>query len=157
MRSSGSIPVLTTEAIRRSIAIKAKVVSQDEREERGLRTTLNYGHTLAHAIESTTGYTRFLHGEAVAIGMRAAAAISVRLGLLAPEIAARQRALLERYRLPTSADGLDRARIEAGMALDKKVVGKAIRWVLFAGIGQPVLRDDVQPEVISAALDEVLG
>ncbi len=149
-------PETTTEAIRRSVAIKAAVVSRDEREETGLRTKLNYGHTLAHAIESASGYSRFLHGEAVAVGMTAAAEISVRVGLLVPEVADRQRRLLERYHLPTRADGLDRARVEAAMALDKKVEGKAIRWVLLKGVGSPVLRDEVPPEVVAEALDSLL-
>ena len=148
-------PEATTEAIRRSVAIKAQVVSEDEREETGRRTVLNYGHTLAHAIESTTGYVRFRHGEADGIGMTAAAAISAKLGLLLPEVVERQRRLLERFQLPTHAEGLDRERIMAAMALDKKVQGKAIRWVLLEGIGKPVLRDDVPPEVVEAALGEV--
>lgn len=150
-------PEGTTEAIRRSVAIKAAVVSEDEREETGLRTTLNYGHTLAHAIEAASGYARFLHGEAVAVGMAAAAQISCRMGLLSPDVAERQRTLLERYRLPVRAEGLDRANVEAAMSLDKKVRGKAIRWVLLEGVGCPVLRDDVPPGMVAEALGEVLG
>ncbi|HEU4760456.1 MAG TPA: 3-dehydroquinate synthase, partial [Dehalococcoidia bacterium] len=150
-------PEPTTEAIRRSVAIKAAVVSQDELEETGLRTTLNYGHTVGHAIETATGYERFLHGEAIAVGMTAAAAISRRLGLLTPEIAERQRRLLERFGLPTSARGIDRARIAAAIALDKKVQAKAVRWVLLEGVGRPVLRDNVPPDAVEQALDEVLG
>ena len=117
---------------------------------------LNYGHTLAHAIESATAYGRFLHGEAVAIGMMAAARISERLGLLTTDAVERQRSLLEAYRLPVKAEGIDRAGVEAAMALDKKVSGKSIRWVLLEGVGRPVLRDDVPPEVVDAALREVL-
>jgi 3-dehydroquinate synthase len=149
-------PDRTAEAIRRSVVIKAEVVSDDERETTGRRAFLNYGHTLAHAIESTTAYRRFRHGEADGIGMAAAAAISVRMGLLAPADAERQKSLLERFNLPTRAEGLDRDRILAAMALDKKVQGKTIRWVLLEAIGRPVLRDDVPPEVMDAALDEVL-
>ncbi len=132
-------------------------MSEDEREETGLRTTLNYGHTLAHAIESATGYSRFLHGEAVAVGMMAAAAISARLGLLAPEIVERQRRTLQLYKLPVEAKGVDRARIQAAMSLDKKVRGKKVQWVLLERIGRPVLRDDVPPEVVEEALTEVLA
>ncbi len=146
----------TTEAIRKSIAIKARVVSADEREETGERTTLNYGHTLAHAIESATGYSRFLHGEAVAIGIMAAGRISERLGLLSPDAVERQQRLLEAYRLPVRAEGIDRSRVEAAMALDKKVSGKSIRWVLLEGIGRPVLRDDVPKEVVEEAIGKVL-
>ena len=150
-------PEVTTEAVRRSVAIKARIVSEDEREETGLRTTLNYGHTLAHAIESATRYTRFLHGEAVAVGMMAAAGISARLGLLAPEIVERQRRVLQLYKLPVQATGVDRARIKAAISLDKKVRGKRVQWVLLEGIGRPVLRDDVPAGVVEEALTEVLG
>jgi 3-dehydroquinate synthase len=150
-------PDLTTEAIRRSAVIKARVASEDERETKGVRTLLNYGHTLAHAIESTTGYTRYRHGEADGIGMVAAAAMGVRLGMLDPAAADRQRSILERFQLPTSASGLDRDRLKAAMALDKKVQGKVIRWVLLDGIGHAVVRDDVPTEVVDGALDEVLA
>lgn len=150
-------PETTAEAIRRSVVIKADVVGQDEREETGLRMVLNYGHTLAHAIEAATDYGRYLHGEAVAAGMTAAAEISVHMGLLTPEAAARQLRLLKRFGLPVSAGGLDRQRIAGAMALDKKVRGKAVRWVLLEGIGRPAVRDDVPPEVVEAALDTVLG
>ena len=147
---------VTAEAIRRSVAIKARVVSEDEREEKGIRSFLNYGHTLAHAIESTTGYTRFRHGEADGIGMMAAALMSEMMGLLSHDVVERQRRVLERYKLPTHAEGLDRGRITAAIALDKKVVGKAVRWVLLEGIGKPVLRDDVPADVVGRALDAVL-
>lgn len=150
-------PDATTEAIRRSVAIKARVVGEDEREETGVRTTLNYGHTLAHAIETATEYGRFLHGEAVAVGMMAAAGISARLGMISPEIVERQQRLLERYKLPVRAEGIDRVRTVAAMALDKKVRGKRMQWVLLEGIGRPVLRDDVPPDVVEEALGEVLG
>jgi 3-dehydroquinate synthase len=146
----------TVEAVRRSVCIKAEVVGADEFETTGRRSTLNYGHTLAHAIESTTGYARFRHGEADGVGMMAAGSMSVRMGLLAPEVLERQRRVLERYGLPVSADGLDRGRIMAAISLDKKVEGKKVRWVLLEGIGRPVLRDDVPAEIVEAALGEVL-
>jgi 3-dehydroquinate synthase len=146
----------TVEAVRRSVCFKAAVVSEDEFETTGHRSVLNYGHTLAHAIESTTGYGRFRHGEADGIGMMAAGRMSVAMGLLAPEVLDRQRALLERYGLPKSADGLDRARLLDAVALDKKVQGKKVRWVLLEGIGRPIIRDDVPDDVVAAALDSVL-
>ena len=146
----------TVEAVRRSVCIKAEVVGADEFETTGLRSTLNYGHTLAHAIESTTGYARFRHGEADGIGMMAAGSMSVAMGLLDADVLDRQRRVLERYGLPTSADGLDRERIMGAISLDKKVQGKKVRWVLLESIGHPVLRDDVPPEVVAAALDGVL-
>jgi shikimate kinase/3-dehydroquinate synthase len=149
-------PELTTEAIRRSVAIKAAVVSEDEREESGRRTVLNYGHTVGHAIEAATEYGRFLHGEAVAIGMAVAGAISRRLGLLSPGVERRQRDLLERFGLPIRAQGLDRAALLSAMALDKKVRARAIRWVLPEDVGRTVLRDDVPQAVVEQALDEVM-
>ncbi len=150
-------PRSTAEAIRRSVAAKAAVVSEDEREETGRRTVLNYGHTLAHAIEAATHYGRFLHGEAVAIGMTAAAVISRNLGLLSPDVERRQRDLLERFGLPTRAQGLDRTALFSAMALDKKVRDKAIRWVLLEDIGRTVLRDDVPQPVVEHALNELLA
>lgn len=146
----------TVEAVRRSVAIKADVVGEDEFETTGRRSTLNYGHTLAHAIESTTGYTRFRHGEADGIGMMAAASMAVRMGLLSPDVMERQRRILERYGLPTHAEGLDRDRLLAAVALDKKVQGKKVRWILLEDVGRTVIRDDVPPEIVDAALDDVL-
>jgi shikimate kinase / 3-dehydroquinate synthase len=146
----------TVHAVRRSVEIKADVVSEDEFETTGRRSTLNYGHTLAHAIESTTGYARFRHGEADGIGMMAAASIAVRMSVLSPEVLERQRRILECYGLPTHADGLDRARLLAAIALDKKVQGKKVRWILLEDVGRTVIRDNVPPEVVEAALDDVL-
>jgi 3-dehydroquinate synthetase len=152
----GLDPEITTEAIRRSVAIKAEVVSADEFETTGRRSALNYGHTLAHAIESTTSYARFRHGEADGIGMMFAAGLSVRMSLLDPAVVERQGRILASYGLPTTADGLDRHQLLAAVALDKKVQGKKVRWVLLDGIGHPVLRDDVPQDIIESALDEVL-
>src|SRR5688572_25959392 len=94
----------TAAHIARSVATKARVVSADEREA-GLRTLLNYGHTIGHAIEAVTGYTRYLHGEAVAIGMHAAGRISVDMRLLSPAGLARQQAALRGCGLPERAPG----------------------------------------------------
>ncbi len=89
-------------AVARSAAIKGGVVSEDERERAGVRTILNYGHTIGHGLEAAAGYRGFLHGEAVAIGMMGAARLSERLGLLSSAAVDRQQALLERFGLPTS-------------------------------------------------------
>ena len=83
-------PELLTRAIVRSAAIKAQVVSQDEKGREGKRTILNYGHTIAHGLEAATRYKRFLHGEAVAIGVIGAAKLSQRLGLLSSTAVERQ-------------------------------------------------------------------
>ena len=93
--------------MRRSVAVKADVVTRDEKERLGLRVLLNYGHTVGHAIEAATGYTRYLHGEAVSIGMTAAARIGLELGMMSEDEAERQRRVLEAFRLPVSLDGVD--------------------------------------------------
>jgi len=149
-------PDITTKAIRRSAAIKANVVSEDEKE-RGRRTLLNYGHTIAHSLEAATNYERFLHGEAVAIGMMGAAMLSHNLGLLPHEVVERQRALLERLGLPTSCSEVDLTTVLKAMELDKKVREKAMRWVLLSGIGQPVIRDDVPRELVVKVLEGLLA
>jgi len=149
-------PDTAIKAIRGSAAIKARVVSEDEKE-RGKRTLLNYGHTIAHGLEAATSYERFLHGEAVAIGMMGAAMMSHNLGLLPQEVVERQRALLERFGLPTSCTEVDLPSVLKAMELDKKVRGKAVRWVLLSGIGQPVIRDDVPREQAVKVLQELLA
>jgi 3-dehydroquinate synthase len=136
---------IATEVVSRSAAIKAKIVSEDEKE-RGIRVILNYGHTIAHGLEAATNYERFLHGEAVAIGMMGAAMISRQIGLLFQEVVDRQRALLERFGLPTDCSGVDIEAVLRAMELDKKVVGKRVRWVLLSGIGHPAVRDDIHRE-----------
>ena len=162
-------PELLTRAIVRSAAIKAQVVSQDEKEREGKRTILNYGHTIAHGLEAATQYKRFLHGEAVAIGMVGAAKLSQRLGLLPSAVVERQQALLQKFGLPTSFQAealnvvkgkrsnlkLSLAGITRAMELDKKVRGKAIRWVLLQDIGKAVIRSDVPQEDVQAILLEL--
>ena len=98
-------PETASDALRRSVAIKADVVSRDERETLGIRALLNYGHTTAHALEAVTGYERYLHGEAVSIGMMAAADISKNMGLLSDDDVVRQRSVLEAYGLPLKYQG----------------------------------------------------
>jgi 3-dehydroquinate synthase len=163
-------PKLLTRAIARSAAIKAQVVSQDEKEREGKRTILNYGHTIAHGLEAATQYKRFLHGEAVAIGMVGAAKLSQRLGLLSSAAAEGQQALLQKFGLPTSLRAeaasqrrgrkrsnlkLSLAGVTRAMELDKKVKGKAIRWVLLQDIGKAVIRSDVPRQDVLTVLQEL--
>jgi len=148
-------PELITQAIARSAAIKAQVVSQDEKEREGKRTILNYGHTIAHGLEAATQYKRFLHGEAVAIGMVGAAKLSQRLGLLPVAAVERQQALLQKFGLPTGFSGMDLTEITKAMELDKKTKEKAIRWVLLQDIGKVVIRSDVPQREVLAVLQEL--
>jgi 3-dehydroquinate synthase len=145
-------PELLSRAIARSAAIKAQVVSQDEKEREGKRTILNYGHTIAHGLEAATQYKRFLHGEAVAIGMVGAAKLSQRLGLLSSAAVERQQALLQKFGLPTVFSGLDLTKITRAMELDKKVKEKAIRWVLLQDIGKALIRSDMPQQDVLAVL-----
>ncbi len=146
----------TTEAVRRSVAVKARIVSEDERES-GRRMLLNYGHTIGHALEAATGYGRLSHGEAVAIGMTGAAMLAHDLGLLTRDILEQQSALLQAFGLPTGCSGVDVVRVLDAMELDKKARGRAVRWVLLKGMGSPVIRNDVPEGHIREVLSRLLG
>lgn len=151
-------PDLTTEIIARNVQIKGAVVSEDERETGGVRELLNYGHTLGHAFEAAGGYEALLHGEAVSVGMTAAAEIGQRIGLMPAELAGRQRRLLERAGLPVRPPaGLDRDRIRRALALDKKIVAGGQRWVLLEDVGRPVVRNDVPTAVVESVLEDLLS
>ncbi|WP_298819551.1 3-dehydroquinate synthase [Chloroflexus sp.] len=142
-----------TAIIARAVAVKVEVVSIDE-FERGERITLNYGHTIGHAIEQLLDY-RLLHGECVAIGMDAAARIAVALGLCSPELVERQRRLLAAYGLSVAMPAdLDHAAILALITRDKKVQAGKVRWVLPTAIGQVVVRADVPAEIVAAVLSQ---
>ena len=146
-------PEARATAVRRSLEIKAAIVARDEREESGERALLNFGHTFAHAYEALAGYgSRLLHGEAVAIGMVAAARLSARLGL-APETDARRlERHLEASGLPISprALGLSFApeALLARMRHDKKVAAGRPRFVLWRGIGDAVLTEAVPRDML---------
>jgi len=144
-----------TYAIARSCEIKATVVAQDEREH-GLRAILNFGHTFGHAIEAATDYQRFLHGEAVAIGMLMAADFSCRLGLIEPAVKLRIRGLIEQAGLPTEAPKIGAARALALMQMDKKVLAGALRLVLLEKLGRAVIIGQYPREVLEATLREHL-
>jgi shikimate kinase / 3-dehydroquinate synthase len=146
----------TTEAVKRSIAVKARIVSEDERES-GRRILLNYGHTIGHALEAATGYGRFTHGEAVAMGMTGAAVLAHDLGLLPRDVLEEQCTLLRGFGLPTGCPGVDVFRVLDAMELDKKARGGAVRWVLLKGVGSPVIRDDIAEESVREVLRKLLA
>lgn len=155
--SDESCRQLLVDVITRNQSIKAAVVSDDERES-DLRAILNYGHTLGHAIEAVTGFSTVLHGEAVAMGMVAVAEMGCSLGLIDEALVARHRRLIERFGLPTqSPPGLGRSEIIEAMSRDKKVVGGKQRWILLDGVGHPIIRDDVPADVVSDAIESVVG
>ena len=147
---------ITTELIRRSLDIKAKVVSSDEHELLGNRIMLNYGHTIGHAIETAGKYEKLLHGEAVSVGMMAAGHISNSLGILTDKQFGRQKALLEMYRLPVDVDGIDITDVKNAMLLDKKTLDGSIRWVLLDNIGHSIVKSDISEKLIIEALNSVI-
>jgi 3-dehydroquinate synthase len=144
-------PEPSARVLRRSIALKAQVVSADERES-GPRMTLNYGHTTGHALEAATGYEALLHGEAVAVGMAAAAHIARALGLMTDTEVERQNRLIARFGLPLRAPGIDVDAVLSAMSLDKKVSDKSLRWILLDGLGRTVIRDDVPLDLVREAV-----
>ncbi|MEX2549667.1 MAG: 3-dehydroquinate synthase, partial [Nitriliruptoraceae bacterium] len=141
--------------VERSVAVKAAVVSSDERES-GERAFLNFGHTFAHVVESLTDYTEVLHGEAVAIGMVLALRIGVRAGITDPALGDRAEDLLVALGLPVRAPALDREAIWSTMARDKKADGDEVRFVLLRGLGEPVVLAPSRSDV-DAVLDEMVG
>ncbi|MEB2343685.1 MAG: 3-dehydroquinate synthase [Deltaproteobacteria bacterium] len=128
-------PAPTLDLLARSCAIKAEIVSQDEREA-GLRMLLNFGHTLAHAVETLSGYRRILHGEAVALGMAFAARRSESLGHAPAGTADRLEALLERAGLPTRPPAFPRRAYLSALRVDKKRTDAHVRFVVLRGIGR---------------------
>lgn len=146
-------PAVLAGAVTRSVAAKARIVQADERERAGGgRTALNFGHTLAHAIEATLGYRRLLHGEAVAIGMRAAAWLSVRVAGLAPESHIRLEAALDHLGLPVTMPPLAMTDLLAAMRHDKKRAHGEVRWVLTPRIGDASVPRAVESRLVRAAL-----
>jgi len=154
-RSCDPSALMAEDLIARSAAVKAAVVSKDERES-GLRTLLNYGHTLGHAIEAVTGFNRYLHGEAVAVGMHAAGSIAVDLGMLKPSDLHRQQALIRAYGLPETVPGVDVDAVIEATRGDKKVRAGGVRWVLLDRIGHAVVRADVPEAAVCRAATAVL-
>lgn len=125
-------------AIRTSCALKAAVVERDEREG-GHRAVLNYGHTFAHAVESLTGYSKYLHGEAVAMGMARAARLSEAKGYARPEDTVRIIGLLASLRLPTELPAFQADEYRQAMLRDKKVRDGGINFVFNNGIGDSIV------------------
>jgi 3-dehydroquinate synthase len=144
-------PSAVIHAVRRSCEIKAEVVGADERES-GLRAILNLGHTFGHAIETATGYTEWLHGEAVAAGMVMATDLSHRLGWIEAKDFERTVALLRRCRLPVEPPriGADVGRNLMGM--DKKVLKGKLRLVLLRKFGQADVLSNYPDEALAATL-----
>ena len=141
--------------IARCCSIKAGVVERDERES-DLRRTLNFGHTVGHALEAVSRYRRFLHGEAVGHGMRAASRIAERLGLLAAGNRERIDSVIASLGDLPAARTLVLDDIISAIHRDKKVEAGRPTFVRPVEIGKVVMRSDVPPQVIRAALKDAL-
>jgi len=137
------------EIVFRSARIKAEIVEKDERDL-GLRAVLNYGHTVGHAIETASDF-RVRHGEAVAVGMLAAASISHRLGMLDGKAVTRLRNVIDRAGLPTKMPNLEKERIVQAITHDKKILGGKIRFILPKLIGETLVTE-VSPSLIEQVL-----
>lgn len=138
--------------ITRSCEIKAEVVSKDERES-GLRATLNHGHTIGHAIETVTEYKKFLHGEAIAIGMHLEAKIAEILGFLKIHDVLRIKALIDSFGLPSEMPSdLDMDTLMSSMQLDKKAVAGELKFILPERIGNVRIYKGIDTGLIRKAL-----
>ena len=143
--------------IERSVLDKAEIVGQDEKES-GIRALLNLGHSFGHALESETAYARFLHGEAVAIGMVTAAKLSENRDLCQPGTAESLSSLLKKFDLPVLIpDDLNVDRLAAALNLDKKAVASGLRLVLMKAIGEAVVDQGSTAEQILNAIKESQG
>jgi 3-dehydroquinate synthase len=138
------------EVVFRSAEIKAEVVAKDEKEA-GLRAILNYGHTVGHGIETAADF-KIAHGEAVAIGMLAAARISTRMGTLEISELDRLQAVIARSGLPTSVPELNTGRIIEAMGHDKKISQGKLRFILPRRIGEVFITDEVSPGLVEKVL-----
>ncbi len=123
------------EILRRCIQAKADVVAQDERDT-GLRMTLNFGHTIAHAVETCQHYAGLRHGEAVALGMHVMTRLTEGKGLTAPGTAQRLDALLHQLEMPMQLPEIDEESLRSAMFMDKKFSGKVLRVVVLNQIGK---------------------
>ncbi|MGQ9571232.1 MAG: 3-dehydroquinate synthase [Thermodesulfovibrionales bacterium] len=138
--------------IKRSCEIKAKIVSKDERES-SLRSVLNYGHTIGHAIETATGYRKYLHGEAVAIGMCLEAELSKRFKFIGSDKVRRIKSLVESYGLPSEMPAdIDIKHILSSMELDKKAVSGELRFILPERIGKVRIHKGISERIIGEIL-----
>jgi 3-dehydroquinate synthase len=144
--------------VRCCCALKARIVEADERETaaEGGRALLNLGHTFGHAIENVAGYGEYLHGEAVAIGLAAAARLSLQLGLVDAAVIERVDRVLAAHALPTRLRAsLPLADLRAAMARDKKVRAGGLRFVVLRAVGEAATLGNIPPEMADASFRAV--
>jgi 3-dehydroquinate synthase len=149
-------PAAVDRIIEDSVRMKAEVVSSDEREG-DLRRILNFGHTFGHALEAETGYTRFLHGEAVAWGMCAAVQLGELAGTVEAADAAAMLELVGRYGPIPPVDGISAANLQARLVHDKKTVRGAIHFVLPVRVGEVKVVSGVDEKLVLTAIQRALA
>jgi len=148
-RNKAALQKIITDSIR----VKAQVVSADEKES-DLRRILNFGHTVGHALEAATGYSHFLHGEAVALGMIAAADIASSAGICPQEVADQIKAAIQAYGpLPKVTCASD--AVLSRLSADKKTVAGAVHFVLPQKIGKVKITSDIPAEIIKRAVEQI--
>jgi 3-dehydroquinate synthase len=146
-------PEVLQEAIKQAVQTKADVVAQDEKEH-GLRAALNYGHTFGHVIENETKYKKYLHGEAVAIGMVMANDTSIKMGLMSNDEAIRVKMLLKKYNLPTTYNIPNIDSFYDTFFLDKKSADNSITFILPVGIGDVKITDECKKDLLLNVLEK---
>ncbi len=150
-------PEMLEDIVKACSEIKAKITSSDEREVLGLRTILNFGHTIGHAIEAAGGYLRYSHGQAVSLGMVAAVDLSGRLKLIDKKSAERIENLIKLYGLPSRLRGVSINKIIKAHYFDKKFSGKENKFVLICGIGESKIVRNVSLDSIKESIKKIAG
>jgi len=145
-------PLILQEAIKYAVQTKADVVAKDEKEN-GIRAALNYGHTFGHVIENETKYKKYLHGEAVAIGMVMANELAVKMGLMQEDEALRIKQLLEKYNLPISYSISDVNSFYETFFLDKKSSDDSITFIIPVGLGGVKITDKCDKSLVISVLE----
>jgi 3-dehydroquinate synthase len=149
-------PLALQELVRRNIRIKSRIVSKDEHDQTGERALLNFGHTVGHAIERAGNYRKFLHGEALSLGIVAACAVSIKRAGLPPRQRDAVIDLLQRFELPTCLPkNFPRNKIVSALKFDKKFESGKIRFVVTPRIGAARVARDVTMEDIREAVGEL--
>jgi 3-dehydroquinate synthase len=151
----GMQPDAVDQMVVESVRIKAEVVSNDERES-DLRKILNFGHTFGHTLEAETGYTRFLHGEAVAWGMKAAVWLGHMRKLIDSSVRDRMLRCIDAYGPIPSLEGIRPENLHGRLAADKKTVQSRVHFVLPTRIGEVIVVNDVPPEQSLQAIGRAL-
>lgn len=148
-------PGVVEQMVAESVRIKCEVVSLDEKES-GLRRILNFGHTVGHALEAETGYSRFLHGEAVGLGMLAALRLSQLAGRLGAGLCEQMSETVRAYGPLPSTEGIAVEGLLARLRKDKKAIQGAVHWVLATGIGATEVTAEIADDLVRQAVASIL-